>query len=97
MDQSRTVRDWQSQTRSAGLAPKPVMQPLYVDLAEDPTAPPQPIHLGYRLGTDHLRAELKALEQIGINHVALNLRFNRASIEDTLERLSNEVLPDFQD
>ena len=64
-------------------------------LAEDPETRPQPIHLGFRLGTHHLRAYLKSLEEIGINHVALNLRFNQADIETTLERLANKILPDF--
>ena len=71
------------------------MQPLYVDLAEDPEARPQPIHLGFRLGTRHLRAYLQSLQAIGINHVALNLRFNQADIETTLRRLADEILPGF--
>ena len=32
---------------------------------------------------------------VGINHVALNLRFNHADIEDTMKRLADEVLPEF--
>ena len=55
---------------------KPAVQSLYVDLTKDPQAPPRPIHLGFRLGVNHLRAYLKSLEEIGVNHVALNLRFN---------------------
>ncbi|MEO1370151.1 MAG: LLM class flavin-dependent oxidoreductase, partial [Acidobacteriota bacterium] len=74
---------------------KPVMQPLYVDLADRPDDPPRPIHLGFRLGLDHLRAYLRSLEGAGVNHVALNLRFNRADIERTLKRLADAVLPAF--
>jgi hypothetical protein len=29
------------------------------------------------------------------HHVALNLRFNRADIEKTLKRLTDNILPDF--
>ncbi|MGD1850224.1 MAG: hypothetical protein ACFCBU_06330 [Cyanophyceae cyanobacterium] len=47
--------------------------PLYVDLSANPNARPQPIHLGFRLGIQPLRSPLKALENIGVNHVALNL------------------------
>ena len=72
------------------------MQPLYVGLADDDGALPVPIHLGFRLGVDALRDHLKALAEIGINHVALNLRFNQAPIETTLIRLADEVLPDLQ-
>ena len=34
-------------------------------------------------------------QAIGVNHVALNLRFNQADIETTLKRLAEDVLPDF--
>ena len=71
------------------------MQPLYIDLAEDPETAPQPIHLGLRLGMRHLRTYLRSLEEIGINHVALNLRFNQADIETTMKRLADGSLPEF--
>ncbi len=93
--QAQIIKEWRARTKAAGRSVKPAMQPLYVDLVEDPDAPPQPIHLGLRLGSNHLRAYLKSLEEIGINHVALNLRFNRADIETTLKRLAKEILPDF--
>lgn len=93
--QAQVIRDWQGRVTAAGLPAKPVMQPLYIDLAEDPDAAPLPLHLGFRLGTNHLRSHLKALESIGVNHVALNLRFNRAPVETTLNRLADDVLPDF--
>lgn len=94
-DQARVVSDWRERVKRATGAAKPVMQPLYVDLADDPETPPQPIHLGFRLGAHHLLAYLKTLEEIGVNHVALNLRFNRADIETTLQRLAQDVLPHF--
>ena len=63
-----------------------MVQSLYLDLADDPQIPPQTIHLGFRLGTNHLRDYLKSLEEIGVNHVALNLRFNQVDTEETLKR-----------
>ncbi|NER80279.1 MAG: LLM class oxidoreductase [Leptolyngbya sp. SIO1D8] len=93
--QAQIIRDWRSRVEAAGDSAKPMMQPLYVDLTEDPDTPPKPIHLGFQLGTNHLRDYLKLLEQIGMNHVALNLRFNQADIETTLKRLADEILPDF--
>ena len=93
--QAQVIRDWQARVEAAGSPAKPVMQPLYIDLAEDPQAPPRPIHLGLRLGSRQLRSHLKSLEEIGVNHVAFNLRFNQADIETTLKRLADEVLPDF--
>lgn len=91
--QAEIVRDWRTRVRAAGHCDKPVMQPLYVDLVDDPDATPQPIHLGMRLGTKHLVAYLRSLENAGMNHVALNLRFNQRDIESTLKRLAEDVLP----
>ncbi|MEO0539549.1 MAG: LLM class oxidoreductase [Cyanobacteria bacterium P01_A01_bin.105] len=93
--QSPIIRDWQRRVEAAGRPAQPVMQPLYVDLVDNPETPAQPIHLGFRLGVHHLRAHLKSLEEIGVNHVALNLRFNQANIETTLQQLAQHVLPDF--
>lgn len=90
--QARVVRDYLERTEGR---PKPVMQPLYVDLDPDPDAPARPIHLGFRSGVRHLYAYLAALEELGVSHVALNLRFNRLDIEDTLARLSDALFPRF--
>jgi luciferase-type oxidoreductase len=93
--QAKMISDWRARIKAAGGPAKPAMQSLYVDLAEDPETAPQPIHLGFRLGARHLRAYLKSLEEIGVNHVALNLRFSQADIEATLKRLADDILPDF--
>lgn len=93
--QSSIIAEWRARVVAAGFGPKPVMQPLYVDLVEDDRARPQPIHLGFRAGIETLRAHLGELAEAGVNHVALNLRFNEADIETTLHRLADELLPDF--
>ena len=93
--QDKIIRDWRARVKAAGGPAKPAVQSLYVDLADDPETAPQPIHLGFRLGAHHLRTYLKSLEEIGINHVALNLRFNQADIETTLKRLADDLLYDF--
>lgn len=93
--QTGIIRNWRAMVAAAGRPAQPVMQPLYIDLTDNPEAPPQPIHLGFRLGAKHLRNYLKSLEAIGVNHVALNLRFNQAGIEKTLRYLADEILPDF--
>ena len=71
------------------------MQSLYIDLLADPDAPPQPIHLGFRSGIKFLKTYLKSLEEIGVNHVALNLRFNQADTEQTILYLAEDLLPEF--
>ncbi|MES9969222.1 MAG: LLM class flavin-dependent oxidoreductase, partial [Candidatus Thiodiazotropha sp.] len=93
--QAKIINGWRGRVEAAGGAAKPAVQSLYVDLMETPDAPPEPIHLGFRAGMNHLRSYLKSLEEIGVNHVALNLRFNRADMETTLQRIADELLPDF--
>jgi len=93
--QAMMIDNWRLRTKAAGGFNKPVMQSLYIDLMEDANALPQPIHLGYRLGIHALKTHLQELEKIGINHVAINLRFNQADTETTLKRLADELLPDF--
>ena len=92
--QATIIQRWRDRVRAAGDADKPVMQPLYIDLADDPEEPPRAIHLGLRLGTKSLLSHLRSLEEVGVNHVALNLRFNRSDIEATLRRLADDVLPE---
>ena len=93
--QERIITDWRTRVEVAGGPSKPAMQSLYVDLTKDPEVPPQPIHLGFLLGSNHLRAYLKSLEDIGVNHVALNLRFNQGDTEEPMNRLAEELLPYF--
>ena len=93
--QAQAIEDYRSRLEDAGRGNRPVMQSLYIDLLGDAEAMPRPIHLGFQSGLGYLRRHLKGLEEIGVNHVALNLRFNHADIEQTLERLADELLPDF--
>ena len=93
--QARIIQDWRGRIKEAGRPNQPAMQPLYIDLADNPKTPPKPIHLGLRLGIPYLLAYLNSLKEIGINHVALNLRFNQADTETTMRQLAAEVLPAF--
>ncbi|WP_170756163.1 LLM class oxidoreductase [Ruegeria lacuscaerulensis] len=93
--QGQVITDYRRRVKAAGQPDKPVMQSLYVDVVADPAAPPRPIHLGFQSGTDFLRNYLCEIETLGVNHVALNLRFNQAPIDTTLEHLADTVLPDF--
>ncbi|MEM8601947.1 MAG: LLM class oxidoreductase [Bacteroidota bacterium] len=93
--QAQAVHAYRERVLATGPFDKPVMQPLYVDLDADPDAPPRPLHLGFRSGVNALIAYLRALEAAGVNHVALNLRFNRADTEATLRRFADDLLPAF--
>jgi len=93
--QDQIIRQWRARIKSAGVPDKPVMQPLYIDLDDDPDARPYPIHLGFHLGTNRLVSHLQSLRDIGVNHLALNLRFNQSDIETTMKQLADELLPEF--
>jgi luciferase-type oxidoreductase len=103
--QTRLIEDYRSRVAETGAADsqgadqgecsKPVMQSLYIDLVSDYNAEPRPIHLGFQSGINYLRMYLQGLRTAGINHVALNLRFNHADIEDTIKRLGDELVPEF--
>ena len=93
--QAQVVADYRQRTRAQGLPDKPVSQSLYIDLQSDPTAAPRPIHLGFSSGVTYVLRYLEELQSLGVNHVALNLRFNQADIEETMHRLASHVLPHF--
>ena len=102
--QGRVVADYRRRSRGGGggddesddiRVEKPVMQSLYIDLLDDPNAAPRPIHLGFQSGTNFLRSYLLELRTLGINHVAINLRFNQADTETTLKRLADDLLGEF--
>ncbi|MBY8976754.1 LLM class oxidoreductase [Rhodobacteraceae bacterium NNCM2] len=93
--QGRVVADYRARIAEAGESNKPVMQSLYIDLVEDADSGPRPIHLGFQSGVRFLARYLSEVKSLGINHVALNLRFNGADIETTMKRLADELLPDF--
>ena len=95
VQQAYVIDDYRARINAAGEPDKPVMEPFYLDLAADPDAQPRPIHLGMHTGVNRLRDYLKSREQIGVNHVALNLRFNQADTEKTLRTLADDLLPDF--
>lgn len=95
--QRQIIDNYRSRLEAMNRPDQPIMEPLYIDLVENPNTPPQQIHLGLRLGLNHLHTYLKSREKMGVNHVALNLRFNQSDINTTLRRLSEDVLPEFSE
>lgn len=89
--QADTIAQWRALTPSF----KPFAQSLYVDLAEDPNAPPTPIQLGFRAGHKFLREYLEMLESIGVNHVGLNLKYARRPAHEMVQEIGEFVLPRF--
>jgi luciferase-type oxidoreductase len=93
--QAHVVDEWQRAVRQTGASVKPFAQSFYLDLAADADEAPTPIHLGLRLGRDHLVAHLEELQDAGVNHVYFNLKFSRRPVADVLQELAEDVLPVF--
>lgn len=94
--QEQSIKDWRRLTQQ--YCPdtfKPFTQSLYIDLANHPDATPEPIHLGFRLGRNRLIELLYALQDIGVNHVVLNLKYGNRPAAEVLEEVGEEVLPRF--
>ncbi len=93
--QEYNIQEWRTAISRVQGANKPFMQPLYIDLMDDDDFQPVGIHLGIRTGIHYLKEYLVKLQSIGVNHVALNLRFNANEIESTLTKLAKKLLPYF--
>lgn len=91
-EQARVVRLWRAALEEAG-RDAPIAQSLYVDLEEDASAPPRPIHLGWKLGRHALMDLLGDLERMGMGHVVLNLKYGSRPAAEVVEELGAEVLP----
>ncbi|WP_386083544.1 LLM class oxidoreductase [Vreelandella sp. F11] len=89
--QARTIQTWRSLTEGF----KPFSQSLYVDLSENPDEPPTPIHLGLRTGYRSLIDYLNALQEIGVNHVALNLKYGKRPAHEVVQEIGEFVVPHF--
>jgi luciferase-type oxidoreductase len=93
--QKYRISEWRELVAQSSNFDKPFMQPLYVDLQEDDNFMPQPIHLGFKTGVNYLKTYFNYLRSIGVNHIALNLRFNTGKTETALEKIAEKVLPIF--
>lgn len=97
MQQAYTITQWRRLVDQYHEHSKPFMQPLYVVLEKDSDFRPQPIQLGMRTGLNYLIEYFRDLEQMGVNHVAINLRFQPGVVERTLETIAKSILPKFND
>lgn len=95
MQQAYTITKWRRIIEEDQQYNKPFMQPLYVILEENDDFRPIGIQLGFRTGAKYLIEYLQQAQESGVNHVALNLRFNTRNIETTLRELAEKVLPHF--
>lgn len=93
--QKNTIRQYRALVAASQDFDKPFMQPMYIDLHKNDNFKPEPIHLGFRLGANYLVDYIEKLRSYGVNHLALNLRYNAMNMDATLERIAKQVLPEF--
>jgi len=95
--QRMIVEDWRQEVmkQCGPVVYKPFTQSLYIDLDENPSTPPTRIHLGFKLGRYHLRFLLESLEEIGVDHVILNLKYGKRPAADVIEELGTHIVPQF--
>lgn len=92
--QEELIKQW----RDAAGEFKPFAQPLVIDLAENPKAAPHPVpvKVGFRSGRQFLLDYLLALEDIGVNHVMLNVKHSSRPAEEVIDEIGEYILPHFQ-
>jgi len=93
--QKQVLDQWHSALSKADQSWKPFSQSLYIDLMANPDTPPSRIHLGYRLGRNHLITHLELLRDIGVNHVTFNVRFSTRPVPEVVDELIDYVIPQF--
>ncbi|WP_408956909.1 LLM class oxidoreductase [Natrinema sp. 74] len=69
----RTLENYVADWRDAA-AEKPYAMAVRVELADDPDAEPEPLHLGYRAGLEWFREYFRDLEALGVDHVIVGLQ-----------------------
>ena len=69
---------------------KPFVIAVRVALADDPSADPEPLHLGYRAGVEWFRNYFRRLEGYGLDHVIVGLEADDP--ERAMETFATEVL-----
>lgn len=93
--QESAITEWRDIIAKTQKHDKPFMHPLYVILEKEDDFKPVGIKLGFRIGINYLIDYLQNAKAMGVNHVALNLRFHSTDMETALERLAVKVLPHF--
>jgi len=90
-----SIQEWTTSLEKTSQPWKPYSQSLYIDLLSNNDAKPKPIHLGFQIGAKYLLDFLKALENYGVNHVIINMKYGSRSANAMLDDMATYVLPHF--
>ena len=89
----KIVKDWQEALEKEGQPKKPYIQPVYIDLMDNPDFEPIKMDLGFRLGRNYLVDMFQTLEKIGVNHTMLVFKYCTRPAGEVLEEIGKEILP----
>lgn len=87
------IKSWKEMLEKYRQPQKPYIQPLYIDLVEDPNFQPMTIELGFRLGRNAFIEMLLKLKDMGVNHGIFITKFCNRPMNELLDEVGKEVLP----
>ncbi|WP_222916787.1 TIGR03571 family LLM class oxidoreductase [Natrinema sp. SYSU A 869] len=85
----RTLEDYLADWREAA-GEKPFTIAVRVELADDPTAEPELLHLGFHAGVEWFREYFARLEAMGLDHAIIGMQNDDR--EAALETFANEII-----
>jgi luciferase-type oxidoreductase len=95
--QAAAIREFRSKVEQHAPGEfKPFGQPLFLNLLEDPKAPPTPIRFGFTTGREYLLEYLEEMRQVGVNHVIIAPTRDAARpVADVVQEIAEEIVPHF--
>lgn len=95
---SSVLNTWQETSKlySKDGKSKPFAQGLFLDLSKDPDHPVTRIHSGMRVGRNTLIEYLYKIQDMGVNHLAFNLKLSQRPVTEVINELMEYVLPHFK-
>ncbi|WP_028745916.1 LLM class oxidoreductase [Rhizobium mesoamericanum] len=87
------ARDWNAARKSLGLPRGVFVSAFHLDLADDPAEPATARRFGARIGRNGFIDHLQAVEDAGVDHLALLLRPSRRPLNEVIDELARDVLP----
>ncbi|REG85633.1 TIGR03571 family LLM class oxidoreductase [Marinomonas pollencensis] len=74
---------------------KPYVSFIHLNLLANDDAPITRHRFGVETGVKGLISELNAMREAGVDHIGLHFRRNSLSVEETMQRIADKVLPHF--
>lgn len=90
-EQRALIEKW----RKATSVFKPFIQPVSIDLSENPREAPKPIQGGFRAGHKFLIDYLYAYQDIGVNHIFFGLKAGKRPAAEVVQEMGEYVVPYF--